>query len=99
MIKVAAVSYLNTKPLLYGLIKSGLQDEIDLQLNIPSECASKLVAGEVDMGLVPVAIIPEIKGARIISDFCIGTVGTVKTVCIFSQCPIEEIEHLYLDYH
>ena len=99
MIKVTAVSYLNTKPLLYGLIKSGLQDKIDLQLNIPSECARKLVEGEVDLGLVPVAVIPEITGANIISDFCIGTVGTVKTVCIFSQCPIEKITDLYLDYH
>ncbi|MEO1257819.1 MAG: menaquinone biosynthesis protein [Bacteroidota bacterium] len=99
MIKVTAVSYLNTKPLLYGLIKSGLQDEIDLQLNIPSECANKLVTGEVDLGLVPVAIIPKIEGAKIISDYCIGTVGAVKTVCIFSQCPIEKITDLYLDYH
>jgi chorismate dehydratase len=99
MIKATAVSYLNTKPLLYGLIKSGLQKEIDLKLDIPSDCAKKLVNGEVDMGLVPVAIIPEIKNANIISNYCIGTVGTVKTVCVFSQCPIEEMTHLYLDYH
>ena len=99
MIKVTAVSYLNTKPLLYGLIKSGLNKEIDLQLDIPSECARKLAAGEVDMGLVPVAVIPEIANPHIISDYCIGTVGTVKTVCIFSQCPLEEMTHLYLDHH
>src|SRR5690606_25131179 len=64
-----------------------------------SECARKLAEGEVDLGLVPVAVIPEIKNPTIISDYCIGTVGTVKTVCIFSQCPIEEMTHLYLDYH
>lgn len=99
MIKAIAVSYLNTKPLLYGLIKGGLEKEIDLQLDIPSACARKLVSGEVDLGLVPVAIIPELVDPHIISDYCIGAIGTVKTVCIFSQCPIEEITHLYLDYH
>ncbi len=99
MIKATAVSYLNTKPLLYGLIKSGLQREVSLQLDIPSVCADKLIKGEVDLGLVPVAVIPQIPKAQIISDFCIGTVGTVKTVCVFSQCPIEEMTHLYLDYH
>ena len=99
MIKAVAVSYLNTKPLLYGIIKSGLEKEMDLQLEIPSECARKLANGEVDMGLVPVAVIPELDNAHIISDYCIGAVGAVKTVCIFSQCPIEEMTHLYLDYH
>lgn len=98
-IKITAVSYLNTKPLLYGIFKSGIADQIDLQLNIPSECARKLKAGEVDMGLVPVAIIPELNQPTIISDFCIGTVGAVQTVAIFSEVPIEEVEQLYLDYH
>lgn len=97
-IKISAVSYLNTKPFLYGLFQSEIENEIDLSLEIPSECARKLVTGEIDLGLVPVAIIPELKTPYIISDFCIGTEGAVKTVCIYANCPIEEIRHLYLDY-
>ena len=97
--KVSTVSYLNTKPFLYGIVNTGLDRKIDLQLDIPSVCAQKLRDGEVDLGLVPVAVIPELESPHIISDYCIGTVGAVKTVCIFSQCPIEEISHLYLDYH
>lgn len=99
MLSITAVSYLNTKPFLYGLVKSGLDKEIDLQLDIPSVCAEKLRDGKVDLGLVPVAIIPEIETPHIISDYCIGTVGAVKTVCIFSQRPIEEMQNIYLDYH
>jgi chorismate dehydratase len=98
-LKVTAVSYLNTKPFLYGLFKSGLNEEIDLQLDIPSEGAKRLAAGGADLGLVPVAIIPELPSPHIISDYCIGTVGPVKTVCIFSECPLEKMTHLYLDYH
>jgi len=97
-IKISAVSYLNTKPFLYGLFQSELEDSIDLSLDMPSECARKLISGEVDLGLIPVAVIPQIKTPHIISDFCIGTEGAVKTVCIYSNCPIEEMTHLYLDY-
>lgn len=99
MIRVTAVSYLNTKPFLYGIFKSGFEEEIELTLDIPSDCAQKLASGEADMGLVPVAAIPEIPGAHLISDYCIGSTGAVKTVCIFTDCPIEEMTHLYLDYH
>lgn len=99
LIKTSAVSYLNTKPFLYGLFQSEIENAIDLSLDIPSECARKLISGEVDLGLVPVAIIPQLKTPHIISNFCIGTEGAVKTVCIYSNCPIEEIEDLYLDYH
>ncbi|MBK9012973.1 MAG: menaquinone biosynthesis protein [Saprospiraceae bacterium] len=98
-LKVTAVSYLNTKPLLYGLVKSGLSEELDLHLDIPSDCARKLASGEADFGLIPVAAIPEIATPHIISDYCIGTVGEVKTVCIFSEVPLEAVATLYLDFH
>lgn len=98
-LKVTAVSYLNTKPLLYGLVKSGLSEELDLQLDIPSVCASKLASGEADFGLIPVAAIPELATPHIVSDYCIGAVGEVKTVCIFSEVPMEAVTELYLDFH
>ena len=104
-IKVSAVSYLNTKPFLYGIEHSPIMDEIELSLDIPSVCASKLLKGEVDLGLVPVAIIPELneqhlfgKRACLISDYCICATGAVRTVCIYSQVPIEQVKTIYLDY-
>lgn len=98
-LNLTAVSYLNTKPLLFGLFKSQIADQIELQLDIPSVCAQKLQNGEADLGLVPVAVLPYLDTPYIISDYCIGTVGAVKTVGIFSHCPIEEVTHLYLDHH
>ncbi len=98
-INITAVSYLNTKPLLYGLLKSDLAADINLQLDIPSVCAQKLLTGQADLGLVPVAILPELVSPRIVSDYCIGADGTVRTVCIFSECPLEQVERLYLDFH
>ncbi|MEL6720285.1 MAG: MqnA/MqnD/SBP family protein, partial [Bacteroidota bacterium] len=98
-LRATAVSYLNTKPFLYGLIKSGLGKQIDLQLDIPAVGAKKLREGVVDFGLVPVATLPEINNAQIFSNYCIGTVGAVKTVCIYGDVPVEELTHLYLDHH
>ena len=98
-INVTAVSYLNTKPLLYGLVQNDMETHIDLQLDIPALCADKLLDGRAQLGLIPVATIPRLREAHIISDFCIGSVGAVRTVAIFSDCPIEEIEELYLDHH
>ncbi len=96
--KLTAVSYLNTKPLLYGIFKSKVAKQIDLQLDIPSVCAQKLKDGRADVGLVPVAIIPELDTPHIVSNFCIGTVGAVKTVCLYGERPIEEWKSVYLDY-
>ena len=59
-IKISAVSYLNTLPFIYGLEHSGLLSTVELSRDIPSECARKLLAGEVDVGLVPVAVLPEL---------------------------------------
>jgi chorismate dehydratase len=98
-IRLTAVSYLNTKPFIYGLFRSHLADQIDLSLDIPSVCAQKLRDGEADLALAPVAIIPELTQAYLVSDFCIGSVGAVKTVCIFSERPLQEIRSLYLDFH
>ena len=59
-IKISAVSYLNSKPFIYGLQHSENLNYIDLQLDIPSVCAQKLMEGKVDVGLIPIATIPEL---------------------------------------
>jgi chorismate dehydratase len=99
-IAITAVSYLNTKPFLYGIFRhTEVEKSISLSLDIPSVCAQKLKSGEADLGLVPVAIIPELDTPYIVSDYCIGADGKVATVCIYSEVPLKNITHLYLDFH
>ena len=99
MIRISAVSYLNTIPFIYGLKQSQLIDNIDLQLDYPSVCADKLINNEVDLALVPVVVIPTLEDpAHIISDYCIGANGAVETVCLYSDVPINKIEKITLDY-
>lgn len=97
-IKISVVSYLNSKPFIYGLQHAEILNEIDLQLDIPSVCAQKLLDGKVDIGLIPVAVIPKLKEHYIISDYCIGAVGKVASVMLYSNVPLLEIKTVLLDY-
>lgn len=67
-------------------------------MDYPSESARKLIAGEVDVSLIPVGALSELPEYHIVSDYCIGSVGKVNTVKIFSDVPIEEVKNLFLDY-
>ncbi len=96
-IRISAVSYTNTKPFVYGLQHSEIVDQIELSLDVPADCAKKLIDGTVDIGLVPVVALLDIPDYKIISDYCIGAVTSVNSVFIFSTKPIEEIRTLRLD--
>ena len=97
-IRIGAVSYLNTKPLLYGIRHSGLMGKIELVEEFPSRIANMLLEDKIDIGLVPVAIIPQLTEAHIITDHCIGAEGEVASVAIFSEVPMEEVTRVLLDY-
>lgn len=97
-IKVGAVSYLNTKPLIYGFQQGMMLEEIDLIIDYPANIAEKLRTGIIDIGLVPVTLIPVLEEKYIISEYCIGSKGEVASVCLFSDVPLEEIKTILLDY-
>jgi chorismate dehydratase len=96
--RIGAVSYLNTRPLLLGLAQEGFKNRIDLVKSYPAKIAQDLLSGQIDIGLVPVAIIPQLTHPHIISNYVIGTNGAVASVALFSQVPIDEIKSIYLDY-
>ncbi len=97
-IRVGAVSYLNTKPFLYGIEQSEVKQEIALKVDYPSKLAASLQRNELDLALIPVAALSGIDEADIITDFCIGSQSQVASVCLFSHVPIEDIQHIFLDY-
>ena len=95
---VSIVNYYNTTPFLYGINHSGFKSQINLELDIPSVCAQKLKSKQVEIGLVPVAILPELESYQIITDYCIGAIGKVDSVKLFSERPLHELTHILLDY-
>ncbi|MEO6357317.1 MAG: menaquinone biosynthesis protein [Ferruginibacter sp.] len=97
-IRVGAVSYLNTKPLIFGIEKGMMKETIDLVIDYPANIATQLVNNEIDIGLIPVAVLPNLREYHIVSDFCIAADGAVASVCLFSEVPLNEIKTILLDY-
>ncbi|NMD28708.1 MAG: hypothetical protein GYA79_03255, partial [Bacteroidetes bacterium] len=91
-IRIGAVSYLNTKPLLYGFEKGLLDTETSIITDYPAALAEKLLHDDIDVGLIPAAILPALKERHIISEFCIAASKPVASVCIFSEVPITAVK-------
>lgn len=99
MIRISAVSYLNTLPFIYGIENSEFlnKSEYILTRDIPSLCAKKLENQEADLVLSPVAAIANLKNISIISDFCIGAKRNVNSVLLVGQKPLDQLTDIYLD--
>ncbi len=96
-INIAAVSYLNTIPFLYGLEYSGLLPHAHLLIEHPANCTKLLKEGKAQLGLVPVGGLIQLPGFGIVSDYCIGAIGKVHTVALYSKSPLEQIRQIHLD--
>jgi chorismate dehydratase len=96
---VSLVSYLNTTPFLYSLQHAAIAEKIQLHLDVPADGAQKLLNNQIDIGLVPVAVLAKLPDAKIITDYCIGADGKVSSVCVYSNVPMEKIKMIYLDNH
>lgn len=99
MIRVALVSYFNTRPFTDGLQHWFGEDELSLSEVPPSECAAQLKAGLCDMALMPVGALSDFDGISIMKDHCLGADGKVDSVFLFSHVPVREATSLVLDPH
>ncbi|MBI3138995.1 MAG: menaquinone biosynthesis protein [Sphingobacteriales bacterium] len=97
-IRTGIVSYLNTKPLIYGLERPPVSERIEMTGDYPANIAKMLISGKIDLGLVPVAVLPELPEYHIVGDYCIGTEGEIASVALFSEVPMQQIKKVYLDY-
>lgn len=73
-------------------------ERIHLTEEYPAKLAEQLIANQIDVGLIPVAMIPRLKESYIIGEYCIGTEGAVASVALFSEVPMEQIDTVILDY-
>lgn len=99
MIRIALVSYFNTRPFTDGLRHWFGEDELTLTEVPPSECAAQLKAGECDMALMPVGALSDFEDLTVMKDHCIGADGKVDSVFLFSHVPVSQAKALVLDPH
>ncbi len=94
-LRIGAVQYLNSKPLIEDL--PDLFPEADIVTDVPSRLADGLVEGRFDVALVPSVETLRLPGARVISDACVACNGPVRSVKLFGRVPPQQIQTLTLD--
>lgn len=72
--------------------------DIELFPDYPSNLARDLMNDKIDVGLVPIAVVPSLDHWWLVGDYCIGAEGAVASVCLFCNVPLDEIKTVLLDY-
>jgi len=96
-LRVCAVGYLNTSPLVWGFLHGPQQGRIDLSFRVPAECADLLRSGQTDVGIPPSIELATNPDLVIIPAGSISSAGPVASVLLVSRRPIDRIESLAAD--
>jgi chorismate dehydratase len=93
--RLGAVSFLNAKPLVYGLSE---RPDVDVRFDVPSKLPTLLDLGVVDAALTPVVdMVRADRRWRVVSDVCIGCDGETMTVRVFSRVPPHRVRRIWAD--
>jgi chorismate dehydratase len=95
-IRVGAVSYLNTVPLVWGMLHGPQKDLVDLSFSLPSACACEVEEGQVEIGLAPVAEIAR-KKLETLPGVGITCLGAVRSILLFSKVPWKRVRTVAAD--
>jgi chorismate dehydratase len=96
-IRVAAVSYLNSVPLVWGLVHGPHRDLFQVDFILPSECADALREGRADAGIIPSIEYQRIPDLKIVPHLSVSSSGPVRSVLLISRVPIGEVRSVALD--
>lgn len=101
-IRLAAVSFLNARPITYGLERGGMDHRFELTFDLPSRCAERLAAGEVDLALLPTASYRALETTggvelRAVPGVGITSFGDVRTVLLVGEVPWNQMTEVALD--
>ena len=93
-VRIGAVSFLNTRPLVHGLQSCA---EYALSFDTPGSLAEKLRLGELDAGLIPTVEHLRGTGESYVPGMGIASDGPVRTVKLYSRVPFESIRDVAVD--
>ncbi len=95
-VRICAVNFLNTVPLVWGMLKGPQKSRVDLSFELPAVCAEVVEAGRADIGLVPIAEIAR-QGLEIVPGFGISCRGPVRSILLVSRVPVTQVRSLAVD--
>jgi len=96
-LRISAISYLNTAPLMWDFERGSAGDEFDISYTLPSACARALQAGTADIGIIPAAAYTQIPGLLVLPGVAIASRRPVRSILLVSNVPVERIRSVALD--
>lgn len=96
LLRIGAVNYLNSKPLVYGLTESS-RGQARLLFDLPSRLADSLAAGRLDVALIPCVEFLSNPAYQLTSDACVASEGAVRSVKVYFRRPPKLTQRLALD--
>jgi chorismate dehydratase len=95
--RVSVVQYLNTVPLVWGMMRGKQVEKFELDFTVPARCADAVRSGQADVGIIPAIEYQRIPGLEIIEGLSISSKEKVRSVLLLSTCPIEKIRTVAMD--
>jgi chorismate dehydratase len=72
--------------------------DYELVLEVPSKCAQSLKSKESSVALLPAGALPQLNhDIQVIGDYCIGANKQVKTVTLYANQPVNELQTIFID--
>lgn len=95
--RYALISFLNARPLWWGLVRGRAVEGETFEFTSPARCADRLADGTSDLGLIPAIEMMRIPGLVAVPGLCIASSSEVRSVLLFSRVPFDEIRSVALD--
>jgi chorismate dehydratase len=96
-LRISAISYLNTAPLMWDFEHGEAGSEFDISYTLPSACARALEAGNADIGIIPAAAYAQVPGLIVLPGVAIASRRPVRSILLVSRVPAEKIRTVALD--
>ena len=96
-LRISAISYLNTAPLMWDFEHSGVGSAFDISYTLPSLCAAALQDGSADIGIIPAAAYATISDLLILPGVAIASKQAVRSILLVSKVPAEQIQTVAVD--
>ncbi len=96
-LRLSVVQYLNTVPLIWGMLHGEQRGKFELQLTVPSGCADAIAHRQADVGIVPSIEYQRLEGLEILPGMSIASKRQVKSVVLLSKMPLARVQTVALD--
>lgn len=96
-LRISAISYLNTAPLMWDFEHGEAGRDFDISYTLPSNCARSLAEGTADIGIIPAAAYTEIPDLLVLPEVAIASRRAVRSILLVSKVPVEQIRTVALD--